>query len=761
MSELRGWLLDLYPVAGSGMVLWLIGEDGMRRRLVQDFSAVFYAAGAAAQLRALWRWLQANPVPVRLSRTRRRDIFQPHPVDLMSIEVIEGASQERLFHEVSQIFPSLTYYDADIRPALRHAAAHGTFPLCRCQVGLGADGKVSRILPLDTPWEIDPLPPPLRILTIQPETDPRRGEPSALVVRFQQQNWRFDMQPPRALLVNLRAVLERCDPDLLLTDWGDGWLLPRLVELSKEGNIPLPLNRDPQMEIQVLPARSYSTYGQVIYRDQQMLLFGRCHIDSFNAMLFHDYGLSGVYEMGRVSRLPLQLAARLSPGSGISAMQIVKALELGILVPWHKQQAEFPKTTWQMIRSDQGGMVYQPLTGIHANVAEIDFMSMYPSIMVHCNISPETTKPARKPGEADQPEAEEEAGLIPQTLAPLLEKRLELKRRLADMPTWDPRRRIYKTQASAHKWLLVTCFGYMGYRNARFGRIEAHEAVTAYGREALLRAKEAAEDLGFTVLHMYVDGLWVQRQGADKPADFQPLLEEITERTGLPISLEGIYHWVTFLPSRQDERVPVPNRYFGVFQDGSLKVRGIELRRRDTPAWVAETQLELMELLAKCTDPMQLPQRLPAAITLLQNRLADLRHHRVPLDQLVVSQKLSRPLAEYTSRSPAARCAAQLQALGRETRPGQVMRFLYTLGEPGVHCWDLPSPADPASLDIPRYTTLLLRAASTILSPLGMDEGTLRGWVISRSGYLASPQADPSRRGETLPLLQASYSIPK
>jgi DNA polymerase II len=60
----------------------------------------------------------------------------------------------------------------------------------------------------------------------------------------------------------------------------------------------------------------------------------------------------------------------------------------------------------------------------------------------------------------------------------------------------------------------VTCFGYLGYKNARFGRIEAHEAVTAYGREALLRAKEAAEDMGFTVLHMYVDGLWVQEAGA-------------------------------------------------------------------------------------------------------------------------------------------------------------------------------------------------------------------------------------------------------
>ncbi len=76
-------------------------------------------------------------------------------------------------------------------------------------------------------------------------------------------------------------------------------------------------------------------------------------------------------------------------------------------------------------------------------------------------------------------------GLVPRTLSPLLHKRLELKAYLGNLPAWDPRRDIYKARASAHKWLLVTCFGYLGYRNARFGRIEAHEAVTAYGREAL------------------------------------------------------------------------------------------------------------------------------------------------------------------------------------------------------------------------------------------------------------------------------------
>jgi DNA polymerase-2 len=52
-------------------------------------------------------------------------------------------------------------------------------------------------------------------------------------------------------------------------------------------------------------------------------------------------------------------------------------------------------------------------------------------------------------------------------------------------------------------------------------------------------------------------------------------------QTGLGVSLDGLYRWSLF--SRLTcERVPVANRIL-VSSDGSLKVRGIEVRRRDSP----------------------------------------------------------------------------------------------------------------------------------------------------------------------------------
>ncbi len=742
MAELTGWLLDLFADTQPGIVLWLLGEDGQRHRLTQDFPITFYAAGEPARLRQLWRFLQTQPEKVELKRTERRDIFASEPVPVLAATMTQTAAQPYLFQRVAREFPELPYYDADLPLTTRHAAIYNSFPLVHCRVELDENGRVQALQALDTPWELDPPAAPLRLLAIEPDVDPSHAPPKNLYVRSMSVSYRFSLDRPRPLLVNLRAILERQNPDILMTAWGDTWLLPYLIDLSEQWHIPLPLNREPGRDVIRKDERSYMAYGQVIYRGRQVHLFGRWHIDGCNAMLFHDYGLEGVYELARVTALAGQVVARVSPGSGISAMQMVTAMRLGIMVPWHKQQAERPKSAFEMMQADQGGLVYQPLIGLHRDVGEVDFISMYPSIMRHFNISPETVADPNTVGRDQYARLErvselglwidqETSGLIPQTLAPLLDKRLELKLRLAELPAWDPRRQTYQAQATAHKWLLVTCFGYLGYKNARFGRIEAHEAVTAYGREMLLRAKEAAEDLGFTVLHMYVDGLWVKKKGLAKVPDFQPLLDEITNRTGLPIALDGIYRWVAFLPSRMDERVPVPNRYFGVFQDGSLKMRGIEVRRHDTPTWVSDVQMEIIDTLVHASNVDDRSTYLPRILKLLRKALTRLRTGNVPVEDLLVSLTLSRELSEYRTPSPAARAAAQLAAIGKDLRPGQRVRFVYTLGEPGVHAWDLPEPVDVRSIDHERYRVLLMRAAAAILQPFGLQEEDLKTRVFA------------------------------
>jgi len=723
-TRVRGWLLDLYEDAVDGLSLWFITEEGARIRLRQKMEVVFYATGENEQLRALWKFLRRYSEVLDLQRETRRDAFIPEPITVLKAVVDSPLNETRLFREVQQRFPRLTYYDSDISSNIRHAARYGTFPMAFCDVEYDDKDSIQSLQVLNSRWDLSPVLPVLRAVTLEPDCDPTRGEPSAISVQFKQKKQTLSLKPADDLIHRLNGILHEVDPDLILTYWGDTWMIPQLLKLSEQSGEKLCLNRDERREVRWQKALTYFSYGQIIYRPEEAHLFGRCHIDVRSAMMWRDYGLDGVLESARVTASPIEKAARVSPGSGISAMQMLTALEKNILVPWHKQQVEAFKDGMDLIHRDRGGLIYQPIVGLHTDVAQVDFISMYPAIIIKGNISPEVPLPTGIIPASD------ELGVVPLTLKPLYEKRVALKLRCGQLKKDSRLAKRESARASALKWLLVVCFGFLGYKNARFGRIEAHEAVTNGGREVLIRAKEVAESMGFEVLQLFVDALWLKKKGFVTKGDFQDVLAEISAQTGLGVSLDGVYRWVAFLPSRTDERIPIANRYFGVFQDGTLKVRGIEARRRDTPPWVAETQTKMLSCLSRAGSVNDLPVAIQNAFNVFQSALAALRAGKVPLDKLVVTSRISHELEDYHSPTPGARAAMQMCAqTGKRTRPGQKMRFIYTRGIPNVRPWETAEEIKFEDIDRVKYIELMARAACSVLHPFGIDDLQLKKWA--------------------------------
>jgi len=751
MTTLFGWMLDAYP-AGDGMTIWLLDADGRPHALEDRLTPAFCARGPRQDLHALCQMFRARRAPVTLRRVERRDLFLDREVEVLEVGVRLPALFPEIFRLAADFRPHLTYYDADIPLPQRYALAREIFPLAYCAVEHEA-GRIREIEAFDSPWEVDYRLPPLRVLTLRLDgelhmslrEDPKRGHRGDLLVEIDGREIVFPRRHSRRLLLGLAHLIAQHDPDLILTAYGDNYILPRLLELSRHYRIPLPLNRDPRLEISHKPAHSYFSYGRIVFRDEQHLLFGRLHIDRQNAFLADDYGLDGTLEIARLTNLPIQTVARVSTGTGISAMQVNTAFRHGILVPWQKRQPESLKTGLDLLAADKGGLVYNPIAGLHEHVAELDFTAMYPSIMVRFNLSPETVGAAccegRPVPEIGTPVCTHRQGLVPETLAPLLEKRGRYKALVRSLPEEDPRKEAYRRRYSAHKWLLVTCFGYLGYKNARFGRIEAHEAVTAYGREVLLRAKELVEERGFRVLHLYVDGLWIHRPGASGRPDYESLIAEIQENTGLQVVLDGIYRWVAFLPSRLEPRVSAANRYFGAFEDGEIKVRGIEARRHDTPPYIKETQLGMLELLAEGRDAAGFRAAIPAAIDFARERLARLQAGSVPASELVVTHRLSRQPDEFTVHTVAAQAARELVGAGIQLLPGENLRFLIVPGPEKARAWERLSGDE--IYDRAAYTDRFLRAIESLLAPVGVDRAMLETWLHGNTGYWGPPGALP------------------
>ena len=745
MKEVSGWLLDLYEHPQKGIALWLVDVTGKPHYFHQDFEIIFYTGGPSPRLRELWIFLRSRNVG--LAKVTREDLFDG-PQEVMQIRISSPAIYRKIFREVKERFPDLIYYDVDIPLTIRYAVLHNVFMMAQCTVIADTSGKLMSIRALDTPEDLEPKLPRFRILSLKPDTDPSHEPPKHLVAKFGEAHMRLPFSRPRQLLTILNSIFLSYDPDVIQTHYGDVWLFPYLEKIAQEFHIPFNPNRDASMPVLKRKEVSFFNYGQAHYRAPQYHLRGRWHVDVENCMTYSQYQLGGAIEQMRWSSLPLQEVVRRSPGAAIAAMQDLAAIRQNILVPYENQKGEITKSYNELIRADRGGLVFQPKPGIYRNVAILDFSSMMASLMIEFNVSPETVVSIENEGEGlELPELGikilSRLGLIPQMLKPLRDKRLALKRWLRKLKKGEPLyRRIQrwlKPVVDGIKWLTVVCYGRLGFANSRFGRINAHEAVSYFSRKVITRAKLIAEELGFDVLHLYVDSLFVSKPNATRE-DFQNLAEVIEQETHLPMDFDGtIYPWFAFLAARSNTNIGVANRFYGLSPDGEHKIRGIALRRRDTPAFVANTQMKVLDILAKESDPDKLNDLLPEILAVLREQLAALKAGKVPLEELVITQRLSRDPGKFSVLSPSAIVARQLQQYGKVVKRGQRIRFIYIAPAPGVWAWDVPLQTSPKTIDRIKYRELLIRAAQEILQPLGVTEAILKDWLISGAGYLAPP----------------------
>ncbi|MFQ5817041.1 MAG: DNA polymerase domain-containing protein [Terriglobia bacterium] len=684
--RLQGWILDLYP-SPQGMTLWLIETNQKRHRLIDPFSPACYVHGSPATLRRLQGRLEARGWAVTCRLTERTDLWQGKALPVLQVSVQHPTEFNSLVRWVHRFDSHLRLYNSDLMLGPRYCWERQVFPLARVEVAVDEHGRVCGLERRDDEWALDYELPPFKIMRLRLEglsrVNPTHGRRSALEVEVDGDCYVMDESGEPAVVM-FQRLLRQHDPDLILSEWGDSTILPLLGRQARQLNLPLQLNRDPNLPVHQSRARSFMSYGRILFKDSATTLYGRLHVDVSNSFIAGHCELDGLWELARVTKLPLQYAARTTTGTGISYMQMEVAYRDRVLIPEQKSEPEDFKHPDQLLIADRGGLVFPPILGFHENVAELDFPSQFPSIMVHFNVSSETVNCPCCPQSPPIPElgyrlCRKRPGIVGRTVAPLIEKRQRYKELLETVPA-SSRREQYKRRREAAKWLLVCCFGYLGYKNARLGKIEAHESINAIGREQLLVAKETAEQRGFRVLHAVVDSLYVQRERSTRE-DYERLAEEIHERTGLPISLQALYRYIVFLPSKQFEAVPVPNRFFAVSEESELKVRGLESRRHDTAPFVARMQQEVLAILAEARDSTSYRRKLAEARAVLARYQQALESGAVTLEDLVISKRLTRPPRQYQKASLTAIAAQQLAGRGVKLRPGQTVDYIITDAE--------------------------------------------------------------------------------
>lgn len=464
MPGMEGWLFDVYP-SSEGMVVWVQGTDGRPHRLLAPYRPGMFIAGPRRAIEQAECALRPLGVPVGIRPAVQRELMSGEEVPVFRVSVGSPAAFPAAARRLAAV-PGLTLYNCDIPVGRLFFYELGLFPLARCRIE--AEEEIARrIEPLSRPEDLEYDLPPLTTLRVRlvPYThgdatiSPAHGRRGLLEAGVDGETVVVDGDDTAQVIRSLNRLLTRYDPDVVLTEWGDAFLLPRLRALAARSGIPLRLNRDPHEAVRSRRARSYVTYGQVVYQAGAQMLYGRWHIDLRNSFIYSEGELAGLLEVARLSGIPVQDQARTSTGTAISSMQFAQAVRDGVLIPWQKSEPEEFKTAAQLIVTDKGGLTYQPVVGLYEEVGELDFSSMYPTLMSTFNISPETIGcaccPDSRVPEIHYSVCRRRRGLVPRVLDHLLERRLYYKRRRNE--TTGAARDLYQQRQTALKWCLVTC----------------------------------------------------------------------------------------------------------------------------------------------------------------------------------------------------------------------------------------------------------------------------------------------------------------
>ena len=740
---MRGWILDLYPGKPGEMVVWFKLEDGEAVRLVDHWSpSIFIGTDNKSDFDVPLQTLRDDFVWARTVQKRER-VTDAGTSSVVEAKLRDAKRAQQVAGRIERLGPFGTFrlYNADVPPGQSYLYERDLFPLARCEVEQKGDRLRWELK--DDVWAYDYALPDLRKVKLEVEVA-KQGKLPRLTDRIEAITLESDSgkitiggRSEADKLLGLVEAVRKADPDFILTNDGDTFLFPYLIRRAEANNVAgkLVLDRDGiPMKLPSKGGTSYFSYGRIHYKPSAMKLCGRIHIDVNTSFAYSEAGFEGLFELSRICRMPLHTSSRASIGKALSSLQFYHASKIDLLVPWKPNMVEHFKDRNELLMADRGGFIFEPKVGVHENVGELDFSALYPNIMYRKNISAETVRCACCPDSDNMvPElgwnvCRKRGGIVPLAIKIIVEKRLHYKelKRTAKGADYDR----YNARQAALKWLGVTTFGYLGFNNAKFGRIDAHIAVCAWDRKILLDTARIAERRGFEVMHGIVDSLWVQKAGADR-SDYLELKTEIESETGFALSFEGIYKWVAFLPSKVEPGVPVLNRYFGAYQSGELKVRGVEARRHDTPLAFARCQMEILKVLAKADTVAEAKGKVPECVEIFLRYAEALARHEIPAPELAFATNLSKAPDEYTTATVQHAAIKQLVGEGAKLHAGEGIRYIITdyKGKDSKRATPLDVVKDETKYDSERYIVLLAEACSSVLEPF--DKGCTAPGLMS------------------------------
>ncbi len=417
-------------------------------------------------------------------------------------------------------------------------------------------------------------------------------------------------------------------------------------------------------------------------------------IDDTQTLINHQ----GLVYWSRLSYTPMRMLNYATIGKILTTLEAFRARKRKYLVVKGHGRREPWRSLRSLIEYDRGGAVFTPKPGLYWNICQIDYNSLYPTIISKYNISGETIDNPYcnnnyRPEGSPHLICIDKKGLVSEVLGELVELRNHIKE--AGQTTDNPE---YEAREKALKWILVSGFGYLGYRNSLFGSIMAHETVTGIARNTLLKIKRILEKHGYRVIHGIIDSIFVESCNCEE------VLRIVNEHS-LPAKIEAEYTWL-YIPPVKTTSLGTTNKYYGRLRNGGLKIKGVMAVRNNTPPYIRETQLKALEILSKAKIPEEFREKLIEAHRVFEKAVNELMNKKVKPWKLTITVNAR---TESTRNTPWRKAMMKIPVI---TGNNQIVYIMRKNREPE------PYTDNIKDYDIEYYIELLMRAKQELPSML-------------------------------------------
>jgi hypothetical protein len=300
----------------------------------------------------------------------------------------------------------------------------------------------------------------------------------------------------------------------------------------------------------------------------------------------------------------------------------------------------------QVFRKYKGAVVLAPKRGLHPDTHVFDVTSLYPTIIIKYNLSPETVNCSccRDNSETLTPEiltdcryaedgyywiCQRKRGLFAKILEELTEERIRYKKSGLEV------------ESQAIKTIINSGYGVFGHPYFKYYDPRVAELVTALGRYISTKMQEIANGLGFVTLYGDTDSLFVNN--VKRREDVQKFTDECKLKLGVEVVREKTFSKLILVGKKH---------YVGILSDPSKDpiIKGMEGVKSDRPEFIHRVFVQLVHDIKNDTNP----------ILKLNEAFQQLDCRQVPPDSLAISLVLRKNPEEYSQVCKQSRLGTKL-----------------------------------------------------------------------------------------------------